>query len=85
MTREQFIACEIVTWGEDYIFDLLDNGYEPIQLVRSVAGQVETKWTWLVPQAGLTNTEPCGTLVSGSDAGVTPVSPAYGASRTNAM
>ena len=34
MTREQFIACEIVTWGEDYIFDLLDKGYVAVELVN---------------------------------------------------
>ena len=74
MTREQFIAKEVATWGEDYIFDLLDRGYEVIELRMGT----HVKWTWL-----LTNTEDSATVGSGSAVGFTPVySPA--SSGTNA-
>ena len=46
MTREQFISSEVATWGSDYIFDLLDQGYEPVELVASGG---RTKWTWIMP------------------------------------
>lgn len=29
MTQDEFIKREMSIWGEDYIFDLLERGYEP--------------------------------------------------------
>ena len=75
MTREQFIAKEVATWGEDYIFDLLDRGYEVVELHMGT----QLKWTWL-----LTHAPEYGTVESGSGAGFTPVFPSTRAYRTNA-
>ena len=55
MTREQFISSEVATWGEDYIFGLLDQGYEVVELTTQ-AGQ--TKWSWLLTNAGKSATVP---------------------------
>jgi hypothetical protein len=79
MTREEFINREVATWGEDYIFDLIDRGYEVIQLRNGT----QVKWTWVL--RGLTNTPPRATVSGGSGAGFTPVFPVSSASRTNAM
>ena len=46
MTEDQFIVKEIATWGEDYIFALIDRGYEARCLI-SRSG--EMKWTWVQP------------------------------------
>ena len=82
MTREQFMAKEIATWGEDYIFDLLDRGY----VVVEVTTGTHSKWTWLLAQpAQLTNAPDCATVSPGSNVGFTPVFPTFRASRTNAM
>jgi hypothetical protein len=78
MTREEFIAKEIATWGEDHIFDLIDRGYVVVELTNGS----QTKWTWMV--RGLTNAPDYGTVESGSGAGFTPVFPVFRASRTNA-
>lgn len=32
ITADEFIKREIVVWGEDFINDLLDRGYEPTLL-----------------------------------------------------
>jgi len=48
MTLDQFINREVATWGEDYIFSLLDRGYEAVELTDN-AGQ--TKWTWVLTKA----------------------------------
>lgn len=41
MTREEFINREVAIWGEDYIFDLLDRGYEPKLTSEG--------WRWFAP------------------------------------
>lgn len=41
MNKEEFIKKEIMIWGEDYIFDLMDRGYSPIILPNG-------KWSWLL-------------------------------------
>jgi len=43
MTNEEFINREVATWGEDYIFDLLDKGFTPTLLLSHTG---EVKWTW---------------------------------------
>jgi len=56
MTTAQvnFINHEIAVWGEDYIHDLLDRGYEPV-LVCNQEG--DFKWTWILPiQSGVSQT-----------------------------
>ena len=47
MDRNEFINHEIATWGEEYIFTLLDRGFEPVQ-VFNAEGHV--KWTWVLPR-----------------------------------
>lgn len=32
MTKEEFINREVYVWGEDYIFDLIDKGYNVIEV-----------------------------------------------------
>jgi hypothetical protein len=46
MTLEEFINREINVWSEDYIFDLLDRGYEPVELISDTG---QTKWSWVKP------------------------------------
>lgn len=67
MTREDFINREVSIWGEDYIFDLIDRGYEPIELV----GNDGSKWSWKLPL--LTQPCSCATLAA-SPSVVSPVS-----------
>lgn len=88
MTREQFINREVSVWGEDYIFDLLDRGFEPVLLSNKsrdfsqINGDTHTKWTWIKSQANddhLTHTEVYATVGVGVGCVVSPVS-AYRAS-----
>jgi len=46
MTEDQFIQHEIATWGEDYIYDLLDRGYTPVRVFNQEGA---IKWTWILP------------------------------------
>ena len=74
MTREEFINREVRVWGEDYIFDLLDRGYEPILLTNPQTTQ--TRWSWV-----LTNSPFCATVRDGcNDGGLLPFSLAFRAS-----
>lgn len=41
MTIEEFIRSEMIVWGEDYIYDLIDRGYEPILTNKG--------WKWITP------------------------------------
>jgi hypothetical protein len=43
VTMQEFIDKEIAVWGEDYVFDLFDKGYEPIALMREMGG---IRWSW---------------------------------------
>jgi hypothetical protein len=45
LTETQFINSEIAVWGEEYIFDLLERGYEPIALTDESTGKRVWKWT----------------------------------------
>jgi len=49
MTEAQtyFINHEIAVWGEDYIYDLLDRGFQPVLVSNREGG---FKWTWILPQ-----------------------------------
>lgn len=49
MTLDEFLKSEIAVWGEDYIFDLLDKGYELTELTDNLTGSV--KWAWIMPCA----------------------------------
>jgi len=62
MTKQEFINHELDTWGEDEVFALLDKGFEPIQLLSQIDGNVEVKWTWR-----LTNGANCGRLSTGGN------------------
>jgi hypothetical protein len=42
MTADEFIKYEISVWGEDYVDNLLDRGYTPVQLV--MYGKL--RWWW---------------------------------------
>lgn len=75
MTRDQFIQREIATWGEDYIFDLIDRGYEVVQLTNGT----QVKWCWHF--IGLTTSPESATVIRGSDSAFTPVFVGYRASR----
>jgi hypothetical protein len=43
-TQEQFVNKEIEVWGFDYISDLFDKGYEPLEILDERTGKL--KWTW---------------------------------------
>jgi len=43
LTLEQFIEREIIVWGEDYVFDLLDKGYMPVLLTDQTGSDC---WKW---------------------------------------
>lgn len=45
MTKQEFIQREINIWGVDYIFSLIDRGYDPVQLV--IEGKL--RWWWTIP------------------------------------
>lgn len=40
MTRERFIEQETTIWGYEYIFDLIDRGYLPVN--------TEHGWKWMI-------------------------------------
>jgi hypothetical protein len=42
ITAQDFIRKEVAVWGEDYVDDLLDRGYIPVELI--VNGKL--KWWW---------------------------------------
>ena len=69
MTEDQFITKEIATWGEDYIFSLIDAGYKPVAFTTSSDNLDEIKWSWVLtqPYAG-------GTMRYGGNSAFTPVS-----------
>jgi len=79
MTASEFIQREIAIWGEDYVDNLLDRGYLPIEL--TVDGKL--KWWWRldtdnvsresVRNIPLTQTDFCATI-SPSRSVVSPVS-----------
>jgi len=66
MTKQEFIDKEIATWGQDYIFDLIDRGYEVVELVDA-HGQMKFSWVLTQPQK-------YATIQVGSDSVFTPVS-----------
>jgi len=66
MTLDEFIASEIATWGQDYIFDLVDRGYEAKRLIDSHG---EVRFTWVLTQAPI-----YASISVGSDPVFTPVS-----------
>jgi len=45
MTQDQFIQHEIAVWGYEYIHDLLDRGFTPVQVFNSKGA---VKWTWIL-------------------------------------
>lgn len=69
MTLNDFINREIATWGEDVIFDLLDRGFEAVELHD---GMGHTKWTWRY--VGLTNASKSATMTHGGYRGLLPFS-----------
>jgi hypothetical protein len=75
MTKDEFIQHEVSVWGEDYIFDLIDRGYEAVEMV--VDGS--TRWWWklesskAVDSTALTQAGFCATLPA-SRSVVSPVS-----------
>jgi hypothetical protein len=73
MTKQEFINSEIAKWGEDYIFDLIDNGYEPVEMVVSGGsfGNGGIRWWWRNPL--LTQRAACA-IIPASRSVVSPVS-----------
>lgn len=59
MTEDQFITKEIATWGEDYIFNLIDRGYKAACLISST-GQM--RWTWVLTQPEIRATMQTGSI-----------------------
>lgn len=49
MTKDQFIQQQVATWGEDYIFDLIDKGYEAVEYDWN--GTIRWWWVLTQPQA----------------------------------
>jgi hypothetical protein len=60
MTYDEFIKREIRVWGEDYIFALLDSGYEAVELISAMGTM---RWTWRKP---LTTAPASATVGAGS-------------------
>jgi len=71
MNENDFIKREINVWGEDYVFDLIDRGYKPVQLVMND----KLRWWWIKDGENelLTQTCFCATI-SASRSVVSPVS-----------
>jgi hypothetical protein len=46
VTKEDYIRREMDIWGEDYIFDLIDRGYEAVEL--AINGKL--RWWWVLPR-----------------------------------
>jgi hypothetical protein len=46
VNSDEFITSEVSVWGMDYIFELLDGGYTPIELIDENGHQ---RWTWMKP------------------------------------
>jgi hypothetical protein len=67
MTHDEFINKEVATWGEDYIFALLDSGFEPVELVSETG---EVKWTWI--KQSLTTLGKSATMHSGGRSAFLP-------------
>jgi hypothetical protein len=44
LTETQFINSEIAVWTEEYIFDLIERGYEPIALTDEETGKQVWRW-----------------------------------------
>jgi len=59
MTKQEFINHELDMWGEDEVFNLIDKGFEPVQLLNELG---EVKWTWR-----LTKAPKSATLVAGGN------------------
>lgn len=66
MTANEYIKYMISIWGEDCIFDLIERGYEPVEVTNPTTGTSE--WKLL-----LTQTETSATLAP-SRPTVSPVS-----------
>lgn len=43
LAKAQFVKDQMRIWGEEYVEDLLDRGYEPTLLQHGDT----TKWVWL--------------------------------------
>lgn len=43
-TIRNFIDSQVVTWGQDYVDDLMDRGYIPVQLSDNAGNII---WRWL--------------------------------------
>lgn len=43
MTESEFIAKEVATWGQDYVYDLMDKGYVPTYVAEL------DKWVFMLP------------------------------------
>lgn len=54
MTADQFVKSEMKFWSVEYIEDLLEQGYEPVQVTDNATGLL--KWSWLQPANSYINT-----------------------------
>lgn len=45
-TADEFLKSEMRIWGSEYVEDLIEQGYLPIQITDSASGMV--KWTWIL-------------------------------------
>lgn len=48
MTKHEYINYMVSVWGEDYIFDLIERGYEPIEVTNPISS--ERGWKLLLTQ-----------------------------------
>ena len=71
MTKQEFINKEMNVWGENYVFDLIDRGYEPVELV--VNDKLRWWWRYNGENTSLTQANICATMPE-SRSVVSPVS-----------
>jgi hypothetical protein len=50
MNRDEFVKSEYDTWGESYVDDLLDRGYEPVELMVDMGNGPKLRWWWTLTQ-----------------------------------
>jgi len=45
-TVDEFVKSEMRVWGTEYVEDLIEQGYTPVQVTDNATGTV--KWSWVL-------------------------------------
>lgn len=45
-TVDEFVKSEMRVWGTEYVEDLIEQGYTPVQVTDNATGM--TKWSWVL-------------------------------------